>query len=574
MEEIGGYRLVRRIGSGGMGTVWEAQGADGHPVALKVLHPHISRDPSARARLQREVDLLHRVRGKGVARVLDAEVDGDEAFVVTELVDGPTLEDDVAAHGPFSVAELAGLAHGLADALGAIHRVGVVHRDLKPGNVMLSAAGPIVIDFGIAQVADDPRLTQTGMVTGTPGYLDPEVIDGAAPSPAGDWWAWAAVLVFAATGRKPFGTGPSVSVLKRMSHGEVDLGGVDPLVATALWGALQPDHSRRLDASAVLAVLDGRWTAADLHEALAALDLRVADAGPTATSPAATTPVPVGGGTAALPAGGATAALPAAGATATLPAGGATRVLAAPAPMPPSYPAARTGQEPPQPRELVWTEGPEAWSGEAWGPVPGEAPVPGWAIPAAAHPGVVAAVGFFAVAAAGTWPGVALLLVAALMLLSGTVGYASRSMRLQRFRRGVRRGDAARTAAASPWFLVRAALMTAFLLVLAAGTAWIALQLGGHLLPEGSLGAWAPFRQNVLLWGSAALFVLVGWFGPGAAVQREGARSMMSVVLPYPVMRLVLAGLCVLFGLGFVIAVLAGALPEPTWQPLSGPVAA
>src|SRR5660398_324790 len=91
MEEIGGYRLVRRIGAGGMGTVWEAVGADGRAVALKLLHPHISRDPSARARLVREVDLLHRVRGRGVARVLDAEVEGDEAFVVTELIDGPTL---------------------------------------------------------------------------------------------------------------------------------------------------------------------------------------------------------------------------------------------------------------------------------------------------------------------------------------------------------------------------------------------------------------------------------------------------------------------------------------------------
>ena len=116
-----------------------------------------------------------------MARVLDAEVEDAEAFVVTELVEGPTLEEDVAADGPFTPAELSHLAHGLAEALRAIHAVGVVHRDFKPGNVMMSEHGPVVIDFGIAQVADDARLTQTGMVTGTPGYLDPEVIAGAEP---------------------------------------------------------------------------------------------------------------------------------------------------------------------------------------------------------------------------------------------------------------------------------------------------------------------------------------------------------------------------------------------------------
>ncbi|MFD1505447.1 serine/threonine protein kinase [Georgenia yuyongxinii] len=204
-REVGGYRLLRRIGAGGMGTVHEAVDADGRRVALKLLHPHIGADPQARKRLSREVALLHRVREAGVARVLDAEVEDAEAFVVTELIEGPTLEEDVAEDGPFTPSELSTLAHGLADALRAIHAVGVVHRDFKPGNVMMSEHGPVIIDFGIAQVADDARLTQTGMVTGTPGYLDPEVIAGAEPSPVCDWWGWAAVLLFAATGRPPFG---------------------------------------------------------------------------------------------------------------------------------------------------------------------------------------------------------------------------------------------------------------------------------------------------------------------------------------------------------------------------------
>ncbi|HHW83998.1 MAG TPA: serine/threonine protein kinase, partial [Actinomycetales bacterium] len=241
MDEIGGYRLVRRLGAGGMGTVWEALDAEDRPVALKLLHPHISNDPGARARLEREVALLHRVRGPRISRVLDAEVEAAEAFVVTELIDGLTLDDDVRTRGPFAPHELSALARGLAEALDSIHSVGVVHRDLKPSNVMISATGPVIIDFGIAQVADDVRLTQTGMVTGTPGYLDPQVADGAPPSARGDWWAWAAVLVFAATGRQPFGTGPNVAIFQRLHTGSVDVEGLEPDTARALRAALRPD---------------------------------------------------------------------------------------------------------------------------------------------------------------------------------------------------------------------------------------------------------------------------------------------------------------------------------------------
>ncbi|WP_127126517.1 serine/threonine-protein kinase [Georgenia sp. SYP-B2076] len=269
-REVGGYRLLRTLGSGGMGTVHEAVDGDGHHVALKLLHPHIGMDPTARRRLAREVSLLHRVRGDGVARVLDAEVEDAEAFVVTELIDGPTLEDDVAADGPFAPEELATLAHGLADSLRAIHAVGVVHRDLKPGNVMMSDHGPVVIDFGIAQVADDARLTQTGLVTGTPGYLDPEVIAGAEPSPVCDWWGWSAVLVFAATGRPPFGRGPTGAVLARVATGQADTVGLEPVVGRALRAALDPVPRNRLGPDAVLAVLDGQWGDAKLTQVLSA----------------------------------------------------------------------------------------------------------------------------------------------------------------------------------------------------------------------------------------------------------------------------------------------------------------
>jgi serine/threonine protein kinase len=205
-----------------------------------------------------------------VARVLDAEVEDDEAFVVTELIDGPTLEDDVAAHGPFAPDELRALAHGLADALHAIHRVGVVHRDLKPGNVMLSGAGPVIIDFGIAQVADDVRSPRRAWWRARRGTWTPR-------------WSTARHPPRRATGgrgppssrSRPPGAAPSGRTLDGgdlpESRGQVDLEGVEPPVATALWAALQPRPANRLDPHSVLAVIDGRWGAADLEEALATL---------------------------------------------------------------------------------------------------------------------------------------------------------------------------------------------------------------------------------------------------------------------------------------------------------------
>src|SRR5699024_7086986 len=194
-----------------------------------------------------------RVKGESVARVLDAEAESAEAFIVTELIDGQSLEDSIREHGPMDADELADLADGLAGALESVHAAGVLHWDLKPGNVMLTDDGPVVIDFGISQLADDPRITQTGLVTGTPGYVDPQVMHGSNPTIAGDWWGWAAVLVFAATGRQPFGRGPGV--LMRVESGRVDTSGLPPRVAQVLRRALHPDPERRMSHEAVRAAL-------------------------------------------------------------------------------------------------------------------------------------------------------------------------------------------------------------------------------------------------------------------------------------------------------------------------------
>jgi predicted Ser/Thr protein kinase len=293
LREVGGYRLLARLGAGGMGTVYKALDAEDRLVALKLLHPVFSADEAARERLRREVATLHRVRGEHVARVLDAEADSDEAFIVTELIDGQSLEDSIVEHGPMDAEELASLANGLAQALESIHAAGVVHRDLKPANVMLTDDGPVVIDFGISQLADDTRLTQTGMVTGTPGYVDPEVMRGADPGSAGDWWGWSAVLVYSATGRPPFGRGPGV--LMRVEAGRADVAGLHPRVAQVLRRALHPDPDRRMGTDTVLRALTDHAEGREVTSLLAPGDWDEGDYGRDADGSAGAQDVPHAG---------------------------------------------------------------------------------------------------------------------------------------------------------------------------------------------------------------------------------------------------------------------------------------
>ena len=243
-RSLGPYRLQDRLGEGGMGVVHLARDPEGRPVAVKVLHPLGSEGVNARRRLAREVETMRRVRSPYVAEVLDADVTGEFPYIVTRFVSGPTLDEMVRTRGPLSGPGLRRLAHGMAEALAAIHAAGVVHRDLKPGNVMLTDDRPIVIDFGIAQAGDATRLTQTGLVMGTPGYLAPEVIEGEPSSPASDVHSWGSTMAFAATGHLPFGGGSYETIFYRIISGRADLSGVPaplvPLISAAL--ARDPSH--------------------------------------------------------------------------------------------------------------------------------------------------------------------------------------------------------------------------------------------------------------------------------------------------------------------------------------------
>ena len=233
VERVGEYRLLAKIGEGGMGVVHLAQGADGARVALKVLRPHIVGDDEARVRLAREVASLRRVTSPRIAEVIDADPWGETPYVATRYVPGLSLHEHVRQEGPVTGADLTHFAAGLAEAVIAVHRVGVLHRDIKPSNVLLEGRSPVLIDFGLARLAEDPRLTHTGWLLGTPGYLAPEILYGDDATTASDMHSWAATVVFAATGRPPFGTGPAMAIMDRVRRGEHDLSAVPAGAAAA-----------------------------------------------------------------------------------------------------------------------------------------------------------------------------------------------------------------------------------------------------------------------------------------------------------------------------------------------------
>ena len=244
-DRLGPYRLLDRIGEGGMGVVYLARDPEQRSVAVKILRPAVAGDPNARRRLAREVETMRRVRSPFVAEVLDTDVTSETPYIVTRYVPGRTLDEVVTQEGPLTGSRLIRMAAGLADALAAIHAAGVVHRDLKPGNVMLMNGDPVVIDFGIAQALDSTRLTMTGMFMGTPGYLSPEVIEGQSSTSFSDVHAWGATVAFAATGRAPFGTGSYETIFYRIVNGKPDLSGVPGPMAELVAAALRRDPAQR-----------------------------------------------------------------------------------------------------------------------------------------------------------------------------------------------------------------------------------------------------------------------------------------------------------------------------------------
>ncbi|MBX6390091.1 MAG: serine/threonine protein kinase [Frankia sp.] len=253
---IGLYRLEARLGRGGMGSVYLGRGPDGRRVAVKVLRADLAAEPTFRRLFDREFELARRVARIYTPEVIDHGTDRGQPYIVSEFIDGPTLSAVVSQTGPLEESRLERVAVAVARALAAIHEAGAVHCDLKPSNILLSPEGPMVIDFGIARALD--ATTQlTGSIRGTPAFMAPEQARGHAVGPPADIFAWGGVIVFAATGRPPFGTGSVQDQLYRAVNGQPDLTGVPERLLPVVTAAMATDPALRPTAAELHARLTG-----------------------------------------------------------------------------------------------------------------------------------------------------------------------------------------------------------------------------------------------------------------------------------------------------------------------------
>ncbi|MGW1404614.1 serine/threonine-protein kinase [Streptomyces sp. NPDC002403] len=298
---IGAYRLLGRLGAGGMGRVYLGRSAGGRTVAVKVVHPHFALDEQFRARFRREVDAARRIGAQWTAPVLDADPDAPIPWVATGYVAGPPLSAAVAEHGPLPENAVRTLGAGLGEALAAVHGQGVIHRDVKPSNVLLALDGPRLIDFGIAHaIGATASLTSTGVSVGSPGYMAPEQIRGTDISGAADVFSLGAVLSYAATGTAPFLGDSSAVLLYKVVHEEPELGELEGDLRELIAGCLEKEPedrptpmelARRLAPGGAAALVAAGWLPGPLvrevsQAAVALLDLEPQDV------PAQSGPVP------------------------------------------------------------------------------------------------------------------------------------------------------------------------------------------------------------------------------------------------------------------------------------------
>ncbi|MFR9674073.1 protein kinase domain-containing protein [Streptomyces sp. TR06-5] len=228
---VGSFRLHRRLGAGGMGVVYLGSDKRGQRVALKVIRPDLAEDKEFRSRFAREVSAARRIRGGCTARLVAADLEAGRPWFATQYVPGPSLHDKVTEGGPLPASQVASIGAALAEGLVAVHEAGVVHRDVKPSNILLSPKGPRIIDFGIAWATGASTLTHVGTAVGSPGFLAPEQVRGASVTPATDVFSLGATLAYAATGDSPFGQGSSEVMLYRVVHEEPQLHNVHAALA-------------------------------------------------------------------------------------------------------------------------------------------------------------------------------------------------------------------------------------------------------------------------------------------------------------------------------------------------------
>lgn len=263
-RRLGSYEITGRLGVGEQGAVFVGRDPAGGQVAVKVLHVRLSGEPVARTRFTGAFTAARKVSGFCTAAILDADVEGDRPFVVSEWVDGPSLQQLVDEEGVRGGAVVERLAVGMAIAIAAVHRAGALHHNLKPGNVLLGRDGPRLSDFGIARALEAVNVVFSGHITEDPSYKAPEQLSGRGIGPAADVFAWASTILFAATGRQPFGTGSPSEVMQRIVYDEVDLTGVPDSLVEVMADAFAKDPADRPTARELLhRLLDGTSPLAD-----------------------------------------------------------------------------------------------------------------------------------------------------------------------------------------------------------------------------------------------------------------------------------------------------------------------
>jgi len=553
-----------------MGVVHLALDPEGREVAIKVLAADKvlgTDDTNARRRLAREVDTMRRVRSPFVAEVLDADLTGEFPYIVTRYVRGPTLDQMVRERGRLSSQGLRRLAYGTAEALAAIHSAGVVHRDLKPGNVMLADDRPVVIDFGIAQAGDATRLTQTGLVMGTPGYLAPEVIEGRPSSPASDVHSWGATMAFAATGRTPYPGESYEQIFFRIVSGQPDLDGVPAALLPLVSAALDRDPARRPAAT---------WLSAQASN----LDFTKP---PAAQFPPTHTMLPPGRAPAALASAAPPPAIapgPAPGRSYPAPRQAARDVADLLPPV--AYAPARSAPRPPAP--VSGANGyaaPPGWAPSARNPAPAPGPVPppGQAWPAGAQRGpqygplapppagrgrpmlVGLAVLVAAVALAVLLPVAGLIVSLAGITLLRAADRAQSALAVRRSVRGPRAIDPLVVVVTAPWTVARA-LLTELLMAPLAFAAGVAVYAAAILLTHHHL--------TLPRAGAYAAGAMVAWYavGPGSGRPRRQLNRMAAAVSRGTLSSVVIA--VAAWGLAAAIALLA-ASQAPDYWPVATP---
>ncbi|MDA2803543.1 serine/threonine-protein kinase [Nocardiopsis suaedae] len=260
-RKIGPYTLDGRIGSGGMGAVYAGHqpGVPGH-AAVKTVREELAGNAEFRARFTRETELAKRASGMCIPRFFDGDTEAELPWLATEYIPGPTLRTYTGNRGPLTGDHLLGLGVGLADALARVHAQGVVHRDLKPGNIILGPDAPKLVDFGIARAVDQTALTRTGGAVGTAGWMSPEACAGHEVTGRSDVFSWGALLAFAATGREPFGTGAVDALAYRVMQGEPDIEGVPEPLLPLVRAALAKAPEERPDAVGLVSSLVELWS--------------------------------------------------------------------------------------------------------------------------------------------------------------------------------------------------------------------------------------------------------------------------------------------------------------------------